>query len=239
MQQSAEINEIVEALVKAQVDIVAPPRSREVAVTTRSGPGYTFKYVPLDKIIEAIREPLTSNGLWFLQGVRKDQDRSYVETTLVHKSGQWIRSDQPLLFEGGTNQVLGASVTYAKRYGLSALLGIDSDDDDKAALQVRDIATGVGTHTAEPPKLELNDPYGEVEDIYHSPKDFLDALSEKVEVVGAYWPSNEHTVTWIGQFYNVDKDLVKHARQVFKFGKDAWKQSPDNPVNKSIPAAAE
>lgn len=98
---------------------------------------------------------------------------------------------------------------------------------------VRDIAAGVGTLPADPPKLELIDPYGDVENIYPDVVKYLSALTMKVNDQGAWWPNNKDLVTWIGKHYDNDKDLKLHARQVYKLGQDAWKQSPDNPANKT------
>lgn len=236
MQTSEAINEIAEALVKAQTAIKAPTKNREVEVKMRSGGKYKFKYATLDSVIEHVRKPLTDNDLWFIQTAASRDSVTVMETMLIHKSGQWIKGEQPLRIDGQGNQEVGSAVTYAKRYGLCAMLGLAADEDDDANAAdgnaVRDIAAGVGTMAADPPKLELFDPYGEVENMYPNVAEYLSALTMKVNEKGAYWPSNEHVVTWIGQFYNADKDIVKHARQVFKLGKDAWKQSPDNPKNK-------
>ena len=65
----------------------------------------------------------------------------FLETTLLHTSGQWIKSEYPLL--QGTAQQTGSSLTYARRYSLSSIAGIAADEDDdgtsatKAALQTR------------------------------------------------------------------------------------------------------
>ena len=95
----------------------------------------------------------------------------------------------------------------------------------------RDITYGVGTQAADPPNLDLCTPWNEVEAEFTEPKEYLEALTEKLESVGAYWPPNEHVVEFIGKTFE-DKQLKTQARAVFKFGRDAWAQSPDNPVNK-------
>jgi hypothetical protein len=236
METSEAINEIAEALVKAQTAIKAPTKNREVEVKMRTGGKYKFRYATLDSVIEHVRKPLTENGLWFIQTAASREDVAVMETMLMHKSGQWIKGEQPLRIDGQGNQEVGSAVTYAKRYGLCAMLGLAADEDDDANAAdgnaVRDIAAGVGTMPAAPPRLELFTPWNEVEDRFEKPEDYLSALTMKVNEVGAYWPANEDMVTVIGQYWNADKDIVKHARQVFKLGKDAWKQSPDNPKNK-------
>ncbi len=98
---------------------------------------------------------------------------------------------------------------------------------------VRDISTGAGTKAADPPKLEIFTPYGEVENMFDSPKEYLEALTPLVEETGSYWPVNKHVVEWIGKFYKEDKAIKLHARTVYKLGQDAWKQAPENPANQT------
>ena len=45
-------------------------------------------------------------------------------------SGEKIEVDIPMMLEGANMQKLGSAITYAKRYGLVALLAVDADDDD-------------------------------------------------------------------------------------------------------------
>lgn len=97
--------------------------------------------------------------------------------------------------------------------------------------QVRDIAHGVGAQAADPGQLDVLSPWGEVEAEFTDPKEYLGYLSGKLELVGAYFPPNEHNLTWLGKTIT-DKKLKLQCRNVFKFGRDAWAQSPDNPKNK-------
>jgi hypothetical protein len=48
----------------------------------------------------------------------------------MHTSGQWVESATFLNREHGSMQGFGGEVTYKRRYALSALLGIVSDDDN-------------------------------------------------------------------------------------------------------------
>ena len=51
-------------------------------------------------------------------------------TMIAHSSGQWMKSYLPIYPADKKSQTIGAAITYAKRYGLSAMLGIVADDDD-------------------------------------------------------------------------------------------------------------
>lgn len=125
---SEQINEIGVALAKAQGQM--KPASRDA-----TNPHLGAKYATLSSIIEAARKPLSDNGLAFTQLFTSDSGTFYLETLLIHSSGQWLSSVAEIGNpEGnrGTNklQSLGSALTYTKRYQLSSLLGISSVDDD-------------------------------------------------------------------------------------------------------------
>jgi hypothetical protein len=134
--QSEQIDKLAEALAKAQSVITSPPRNREVSVRAKTKDGtpftYTFKYATLDGIIEHVRGPLTSNGIWFTQTLANGDGKYRLITRLVHASGQWIASETPLLVDGSKNQEFGSALTYMKRYALAAMLGVAADEDDDA-----------------------------------------------------------------------------------------------------------
>lgn len=128
---SAELGAIAGALAKAQGAFKPIPRSREVTVRMKAEKGggqYTFKYAPLDEVIEATRPALAANGLAIVQLLTGEK----ITTTLVHASGQWIASTLPLGDRVGTLQEFGSKLTYLRRYALAALLGVAPEDDDDA-----------------------------------------------------------------------------------------------------------
>lgn len=131
--QSETIGKLAEALAKAQAVIENPAKNREVEVRMKTGGSYKFSYTTLDEILRTVRDPLTSNGLWFVQGLALSDDGKYrLMTRLLHSSGEWIESETPLFVGEQSNQAFGSAVTYAKRYALSAMLGIAADEDDDA-----------------------------------------------------------------------------------------------------------
>jgi len=95
----------------------------------------------------------------------------------------------------------------------------------------RDITHGVGVQAAGPGQLDALSPWGEVEAEFTDPLEYLGYLSNKLESVGAYFPPNEHNLEWLGKTIT-DKKVKDQCRAVFKLGRDAWAQSPDNPKNK-------
>lgn len=122
---SDTIAAISDALAKAQAAISNPTKNREVTVKSDKG-SYKFKYATFDAILDAVRAPLTANGIWFIQCV----DGGDMVTRLVHSSGEWLESKVPMAEVRGGPQQLGSALTYMKRYGLCAALGIAADEDD-------------------------------------------------------------------------------------------------------------
>ena len=84
------------------------------------------KYATLPHILNVITPILKKNGLVIVQPVIN----TCVVTKLIHiDSGQMIESVYDILCKDATNpQQLGSGVTYARRYSLSSLLGLNIDD---------------------------------------------------------------------------------------------------------------
>jgi hypothetical protein len=62
-----------------------------------------------------------------------DRDEVCITTTLLHKSGQYISGTLNLPYgRNGGPQGAGAAVTYGRRYGLAAIVGLVTDKDDDA-----------------------------------------------------------------------------------------------------------
>lgn len=96
-----------------------------------SNPFFKSKYASLPAIWEAVRPLLHKYGLNVIQiGGIEASGEHYLCTALCHKSGQWIDGKTPLLLKDNTMQSLGSAWTYARRYGLSAILGVSQSDDD-------------------------------------------------------------------------------------------------------------
>lgn len=108
-------------------------------------PQFKSKYAPLDVVINTVKPVLAANGLSFIQSTGSEGENISVTTLLIHESGEWIESD-PLVLPayqtkgGGAKefnaQGAGSALTYARRYSLSAILGLSSEDDDDANGQV-------------------------------------------------------------------------------------------------------
>lgn len=96
----------------------------------KSGGSYTFEYSTLDAIVKATKKGLSDNELAHFTTM----DDNHITTVLAHSSGQSISSKIKIssLFKAGDNnaQAYGSAISYGRRYLLSGLLGIVSDEDD-------------------------------------------------------------------------------------------------------------
>lgn len=125
METSESINEISAALAKAQGQI-------ENAIKDSNNPFFKSKYADLTSVWAACRKQLSENGLSVIQSPEESSHGISVVTMLCHSSGQWIRSKYSMPCDSSklTPQVIGSAITYARRYALSAMVGIAPHDDD-------------------------------------------------------------------------------------------------------------
>lgn len=165
MRKSEDIAELTKALVKFQAEVKNPKLNGSVKVQTSGGSSYSFKYATIGEIKEIIREPLSKNGLAYSQIVEED---GAVTTILMHESGQWVRGRAKLgNVEGKKAQEVGSLITYTKRYSLSAILGLVTEEDDdgntydgnsykyKKKATAKGVGIGIGEQEATSPQMEL------------------------------------------------------------------------------------
>lgn len=131
MKTSESLTKIAPALLKAQSLMGA-------AVKGAKNPFFKSTYADLGAVLEACKELLNSNGVVILQPHSRDEFGTFVETILMHESGEFISSQTPVIFaKEGDPQAQGSAITYARRYGLQSLLSMPAEDDDGEKAMVR------------------------------------------------------------------------------------------------------
>ncbi len=120
---SPEIGKLGEALAKAQSEMEGVEKDGE-------NPFFEKAYSTLHATWKACRKPLTKNGLSVIQTTGNGGDKITLYTMLIHSSGQWIRGALSIKPLKADPQALGSALTYLRRYGLSACVGLSSTDDD-------------------------------------------------------------------------------------------------------------
>lgn len=128
MIRSDNIGQITAALAEAIKAFEPIKKDREV----RTGK-YTFHYATLDSILSAVRPALCANGLVLSQSTGNDGGVEFLETVLLHISGEWLSTRTAVIVQDRGPQAYGSGLTYAARYGISRLLCVCADDDDDGA----------------------------------------------------------------------------------------------------------
>lgn len=125
---SEQIGSMAEALCKAQLAMKPVLRNKQ---------GYGYKYAELSSCLEELRV-LAENGIAVSQPINSEGDKHFLDTLLLHGSGQWIRSkfciESVVMKQCNSLQQLGAGITYARKYALCATAGLTQEDDDAASI---------------------------------------------------------------------------------------------------------
>lgn len=133
MNRSEPINELALALSKTQAELKGAKKDT-------NNPFFNSRYADLSACWDACREPLSKNQLSIIQCPSTEGDKVSIETILAHSSGQWISSivsatpgytdkSGEFILEKDS-QAIGSCITYLRRYGLCAIVGIAPEDDD-------------------------------------------------------------------------------------------------------------
>src|SRR4051812_4385749 len=133
---SQNIGALASALAKAQTVLVNPEKTMMATVhDDRRGEGAerNFRYATLASGLDLVRKALGQHEIAVVQTTAIDEPTRSVRlnTILAHSSGEWIASDWPVcpMSDMASPKRMGAALTYARRYGLFALVGIAGEDD--------------------------------------------------------------------------------------------------------------
>ena len=127
---------LAKALVKAQLEMITPKKGSV-------NPFFKNKYADLNDVLQAVVPALNNNGIVLLQPLINIEGKNFVKTVLMHESGEMFESLAEIFCKNINDaQAYGSGVTYARRYSLSSICGIGSEDDDaQKAVQAKPIAT--------------------------------------------------------------------------------------------------
>ena len=163
--QSPEIGKLAEALAKAQAEM-------EPATKDANNPFFKSQYASLASCWQACRGPLTKHGLAVIQTTEPDNGNVTVISILTHSSGQWIKGKLSVKPPKTDSQALGSCLSYLRRYSLSALVGLSTQDDDAESTMSRQntVKEKTTTKKAAPKKTNM--------------KKFIEAVTPIAEKMG-------------------------------------------------------
>lgn len=121
-----------EALLAVQSQLPKVERGETAVVETKGGGSFSYKYVDLATVHEAVLPLLNAHGLVWLTMPDMVTEASFaLRWELWHETDQKLSGCYPL--QQGNPQQVGSQITYARRYCLLAVLGLAPEDDDGAA----------------------------------------------------------------------------------------------------------
>lgn len=123
MKTSQTITKIAAALLKSQKEMGAVTKDS-------ANPYFKSKYADINSMLDVAIPVLNANDIFVLQPASSDGTSNFVETCLIHSSGEFIHSEPLKLEPPKDMQQLGAAITYARRFSLQSLLGLRAEDDD-------------------------------------------------------------------------------------------------------------
>lgn len=114
----------IEALCKLQSQLEGAKKDSQNA-------HFRNNYADLESCWIAIRKPLSENGFALFQATANAGPNAVsVVTRLMHTSGAWMSFETTLPVSKADAQGHGSAITYARRYGLMAAVGLTPTDDD-------------------------------------------------------------------------------------------------------------
>lgn len=140
MNKSESLKNLAVALVKAQ-------KSMGVALKDSKNPFFKSRYADLNAIIDAAIPSLNDQGIAVLQSpdvvaTADGGSISVINTILLHESGEFISgSSKVVAAKQNDPQAEGSATTYARRYGLQAMVTLKAEDDDGEAAMGRNFKT--------------------------------------------------------------------------------------------------
>jgi hypothetical protein len=103
----------------------------EGAAKNAKNPHFKNTYADLASVVEASREILAAQDLAVMQSPGLIvEGRLQLFTRIIHKSGEWIEGEFHMPLAKSDPQATLATLTYARRGALMAILGIPAVDDD-------------------------------------------------------------------------------------------------------------
>jgi hypothetical protein len=136
MNKSESISKISAALLKAQLTMGD-------AVKGAANPFFRSSYADLNSIREAVTPALNAVGITVLQPTTYLDGKAFVETTLLHESGEYLSSlTEIVVSKQNDPQAAGSAISYGRRYGLQSFLSVGAVDDDGEAAMGRGKPSG-------------------------------------------------------------------------------------------------
>ena len=194
-----------------------------------TNPHFRNRYASLKSCIKAIKPALNNNGFALIQAAGKDEQGHYIQTTFEHTSGGLFTSKFYLEPEKKGMQGLGSAATYAKRYGLLGLAGIEPDedaDDDGNAADEKQAAPKPKPQPKKPnPEAAHDAAVREEQNSQPStPQQLKEIIENKIKLASATWQLKEMTKKHGKDFNTIKQHSVNMSNELNAYYKTRWDQ---------------
>lgn len=151
MNKSESIKNIAKAILIAQ-------KNTGAAVKGSKNPFFKSNYSDLPTVMEVVKGAYNNAGISILQPTTHKEGKNFITTMLLHEdSGEYLSGDTEIVYPKLNDaQNFGSAQTYARRFGLQAMLFVPSEDDDGNAVSNR--AASKPTAVASPVTTSVADP---------------------------------------------------------------------------------
>ena len=127
-------------------DFMEGQSNLETAIKNSANPFLKNKYADIQEVLDKVKSAFHKNNYIIVQEGGADENGEFIDTKLIHTSGNFFNCKIYLQYKKGDMQSLGGAITYARRYGLLSVTGIPVDDDDGTS--------AIGTEAAQAKAME-------------------------------------------------------------------------------------
>jgi hypothetical protein len=185
MQKSETITNLAKALLAFHIKV-------ETVRKDAANPFFKSKYASLSNILDAINIPLAESNLAFSQ---LPTGENGLVTILMHtETGEYLQSEYSMKPVKDDPQGRGSVITYQRRYALSAILGLNIDDDDDG-----NHATYGGSTPAQ--DVDNNKPWLNIKD-----EKFASAV-EKIK-------AGKSSITALREYFKISKEVESKIKEL-------------------------
>ena len=212
--RSMSNKEAIAALAKAQSQMKTPQKDA-------TNPHYRNRYASLKSCIKAIKPALNTNGFALIQAAGKDEQGHFIQTTFEHTSGGMFSSKFYMEPDKKGMQGLGSAATYAKRYGLLGLAGIEpdeeADDDGNAADEEKAHDDAV--------RAERNE--GSTGTSQKDLEILAERIKDRIKDAKQTWQLKKIPEEFVREFEAIQKGSGNLAEEIMAYHKTRWEQLND------------
>ena len=196
LNKSENIQNLSKAMAEFQKVVKQPAKDAD-------NPFFRSKYVPLESVVKTVTETGSPLGISFMQYTQVNENGDLGLCTMVmHSSGEYMEFPPlPIRPESNKPQSTGSAITYARRYSLSSIFGIASEEDDDGN-EASGLTRQVEQQVKQPTKQQQK----------QQPKAQQMKLNDATKLIEEYWVKFEKIGVNVGEVkqficerYNVSK----------------------------------